>query len=101
MRRTGRVSFGAKFVVKYWQIWYAKYENRECCPQHEALNAFSAGVAFLAVTIAIPEPFLLPTAENWRPALAQLQGKFWRQIRSLIFIAKPRRRTDSDHNTEL
>jgi hypothetical protein len=86
--------FGAKFVVKYWQ---AKHENRECCPQHGALNAFSAGLAFPVVTIAVPEPFLLPTAENG----TQEGELFWRQIRSLIFIAKPRRRTDLDDNTEL
>jgi hypothetical protein len=30
--------FGAKFAVKYWQ---AKHENRECCPQHGALNGIS------------------------------------------------------------
>ena len=56
--------FGAKFVVKYW---HAKHENRECCPQHGALSAFFAGLAFSAVTIAVSEPFLLPTAENWCP----------------------------------
>jgi hypothetical protein len=56
--------FGAKFVVKYW---YVKHENRKCCPQHEALNASSVGLAFSAITIAVYEPFLLPTAENWSP----------------------------------
>jgi hypothetical protein len=61
MRQTCTISFGAKFVVKYWQ---AKHENRECCPQHEALSAFSAGLAFSAVTIAVPEPFLLSAAEK-------------------------------------
>jgi hypothetical protein len=61
MRQTGRISFGTKFVVKYW---HAKHENRNCCPQHGALNAFSVGLAFSAVTIAVSELFLLPTAEN-------------------------------------
>jgi hypothetical protein len=65
MRQTGRVSFGAKFAVKYW---HAKHENRECCPQHGALDVIFAGSAFSAVTIAVPEPFLLPTAENWHLA---------------------------------
>jgi hypothetical protein len=54
--------FGTKFVVKYW---HAKHENRKCCPQHGALSAFTAALAFSAVTIAIPEPFLLPTAKEW------------------------------------
>ena len=71
------MSFGTKFVVKYW---HAKHENRECCPQHGALSAFSAGLAFSAVNIAVSEPFycqllkigtavtkpfLLPAAKNW------------------------------------
>jgi hypothetical protein len=56
--------FGAQFVVKYW---HAKHENRNCCPQHGALSAFSASLAFSAVTIAVSEPFLLPTAEKWYP----------------------------------
>ena len=30
-----------------------------------ALSAFSAGLAFSAVTIAVAEPFLVPAAENW------------------------------------
>ena len=47
--------------------WQAKHENRECCPQHGALNGNSAGLAFSAVTLAVSEPFLLPTAENWSP----------------------------------
>jgi hypothetical protein len=64
MRQTGRISFGTKFVVKYW---HAKHENRKCCPQHGALSAFSAGLAFSAVTLAVSEPFLLPAAENWHP----------------------------------
>ena len=64
MRQTWGVSFGAKFVVKYWRV---KYENRKCCPQHGALNAFSVGLVFSAVTIAASEPFLLPTVENWYP----------------------------------
>ena len=51
-------------MVEYRQ---AKHENRECCPQHEALSAVSAGVAFSAVTIAVSEPFLLLAAENWSP----------------------------------
>jgi hypothetical protein len=94
MRQTYATFFGTKLVVKYWQ---AKHENRECCPQHGALSAVSAGLAFLAVNIAVSEPFLLPAAENW----SQLHDMFWHQIRSLIFIAKPRRRTDLDDNTEL
>jgi hypothetical protein len=57
MRQTGRISFGNKFLVKYW---HAKHKNRECGPQHGALNAVSAGLAFSAVTIAVSEPFLLP-----------------------------------------
>ena len=61
--------FGDKFVVKYW---HAKHENRECCPQHGALNGNSAGLAFSTVTIAVSEQFLLPTAENWSPG--------WRSI---------------------
>ena len=56
--------FGSKFVVKYW---HAKHENRNCCPQHGAFNAMSAGLAFSVVTIAVSEPFLLPIAENWSP----------------------------------
>ena len=64
MRQTVAKFFGAKFVVKYW---HAKHENRKCCPQHGALNAMSAGLAFSAVTLAVSEPFLLPTAENWSP----------------------------------
>ena len=46
---------------------------------------------------SISEPFLLPAAENW----SRLQDKCWHQIRNLIFIAKPRRRTNLDDNTEL
>jgi hypothetical protein len=60
MRQTMAKFFGTKFVVKYWQ---AKHENRECCPQHGALNGFTAGLAFSAVTIADSEPFLLPASE--------------------------------------
>jgi hypothetical protein len=45
----------------------AKHENAECCPQHGALSGISAGLAFSAITIAISEPFLQPTAENWSP----------------------------------
>ena len=56
MRQTVAIFFGAKFVVKYW---HAKHENRKCCPQHGALSAMSAGLAFSAVTIAVSEPFLL------------------------------------------
>jgi hypothetical protein len=59
MRQTWGIFFGAKFVVKYWQ---AKHENRKCCPQHGALSAFSADLAFSVVTIAVSEPFLQPTA---------------------------------------
>ena len=40
-------NFGTEFVVKYW---YAKHENRECCPQHGALNATFVSLAFSAVT---------------------------------------------------
>jgi hypothetical protein len=69
MRQTVAKFFGTKFVVKYW---HAKHENRECCPQHGALNASSAGLAFSAVTLAVSEPFLLPAAENWSPG--------WRSI---------------------
>jgi hypothetical protein len=64
MRQTVGVFFGTWFVVKYW---HAKHENRECCPQHGALSGIFAGLAFSAVTIAVSEPFLLPTAENWSP----------------------------------
>jgi hypothetical protein len=64
MRRIGRISFGTKFVVKYW---HAKHENRKCCPKHGALNAFSAGLAFSAINLAVSEPFLIPAAENWYP----------------------------------
>ena len=64
MRQTGKIIFGADFVVKYW---HAKHENRMCCPQHGALTAPSVGLAFSAVTIAVSEPFLLPAAENWHP----------------------------------
>ena len=69
MRQTVAKFLGTKFVVKYW---HAKHENRECCPQHGALNASSAGLAFSAVTLAVSEPFLLPAAENWSPG--------WRSI---------------------
>jgi hypothetical protein len=69
MRQTRAIFFGTKFMVKYW---YAKHENREYCPQHGALNPFFAGSAFSAVTIAVSEPFLLPTVENWYP--------FWRYV---------------------
>jgi hypothetical protein len=34
---------------------------------HE-VNVSSAGLAFSAVAIAVSEPFLLPTAENWSPS---------------------------------
>jgi hypothetical protein len=61
MRQTVANFFGTKFVVKYW---HAEHENRECCPQHGALNGNSAGLAFSAVTIAVSDPFLLLTAEN-------------------------------------
>ena len=64
MRQIKPSFLGTKFVVKYW---HAKHENRECCPQHGALSAFSVGLAFSAVTIAVSEPFLLPAAENWYP----------------------------------
>jgi hypothetical protein len=67
MRQKGTISFGTKFVVKYW---HAKHENRKCCPQHGALNGISAGLAFSVVTLAVSEPFLLPIAEkaeNWHP----------------------------------
>jgi hypothetical protein len=56
--------FGTKIVVKYW---HAKHENRKCSPHQGALSAISAGLAFSAVTIAVTEPFLLPSAENWSP----------------------------------
>jgi hypothetical protein len=64
MRQIVGIFFGTKFVVKYW---HAKHENRKCFPKHGALNVFSAGLAFSAVTIAVSEPFLLPTAEKWYP----------------------------------
>ena len=64
MRQTVANFFGTKFVVKYW---HAKHENRKCCPQHEALNTSSTGLAVSAVNVAVSEPFLLPTAENWSP----------------------------------
>ena len=64
MRQIKPDFFGTKFVVKYWD---AKHENRKCYPQHEALTPFSIGLAFPTVTIAVPEPFLLPTVENWYP----------------------------------
>jgi hypothetical protein len=64
MRQTGGISFGTEFVVKYL---HANHENRERCPQHGALNAFSAGLAFSAVTIAVPEAFVLLAAENRSP----------------------------------
>jgi hypothetical protein len=64
MRQTVANFLGAKFAVKYWQ---AKYGNRKCCPQHGVLSAFSAGLAFSAVAIAVSESFLLPTAEKWYP----------------------------------
>ena len=51
----------------YSEYWHAKHENRKCCPQHGALNAMSAGLAFSAVTTAVSEPFLQPAAENWSP----------------------------------
>jgi hypothetical protein len=35
-------------MVKYW---YTEHENRECCPQHGALTAFSVSLAFSAVAI--------------------------------------------------
>jgi hypothetical protein len=69
MGQTVAKFFGTKFVVKYW---HAKQENRECCSKHGALSAFSAGLAFSAVTLAVSEPFLLPAAENWSPG--------WRSI---------------------
>ena len=78
MRRTVATFFGTKLVVKYWQ---AKHENRECCPQHKALSAVSAGLAFSAVTIAVSEAFLLSAAENWRPEKSFF---FWHRVRSLI-----------------
>ena len=64
MRQTWTISFGTEFVVKYW---HAKHENRECCPQHGALNGPSASLAFSAVTIAVSEAFLLSVAENRSP----------------------------------
>ena len=64
MRQIKPSFFGTKFVVKYG---HAKHENRECCPQHGALSAFSVELAFSAVTIAVSEPFLLPATENWGP----------------------------------
>ena len=64
MRQIKPSFLGTKFVVKYW---HAKLKNREGCPQHGALNVFSVGLAFSAVTIAVTEPFLLPAAENWYP----------------------------------
>jgi hypothetical protein len=51
-------------VVKYWHATHATHENRECYPQHGALNPCTAGLAFSAVTIAVSEAFLLPAAEN-------------------------------------
>jgi hypothetical protein len=35
----------------------------------------SAGLAFSAVTLAVSDPFLLPTTENWSPG--------WRTILAL------------------
>ena len=64
MRQTVGVIFGTKFGVKYW---HAKHENRKCRPQHGASNVISAGLAFSAVTLAVPEPFLLLAAENRSP----------------------------------
>ena len=64
MRQTGTISIGTEFVVEYW---HAKHENPKCCPQHVASTALFDGLAFSAVTIAVSEAFLLPTAENWSP----------------------------------
>ena len=64
----------------------------------ELLTPFSADLAFSAVTIAVSEAFLLPAAENGYPK----NPFFWHQVRSLMFIAKPRRwRPDSNHNIKL
>ena len=62
MRQTCMISFGTKFVVKYW---HAEHENRTRYPEHGALYPFYIGLAFPAVTIAVSEPFLLQAAENW------------------------------------
>ena len=43
---------------------HAKHEHRKRRPQHEALTAPSAGLAFSAVNIAVSEAFLLPAAES-------------------------------------
>jgi hypothetical protein len=64
MRQTRAISFGTEFVAKYR---HAKHENRKCCPQHGALSAFSAGLAFSAVTITVSEASLLPAAKNRSP----------------------------------
>ena len=63
MRQTLGIFFGTKFVVKYW---HAKHKIESVVHNME-LTAFSAGLAFSAVTIAVSEHFLLPTAENWSP----------------------------------
>jgi hypothetical protein len=39
----------------------------ESVVQSHFQSAVSAGLAFSAVTIAVPEAFLLPAAENWSP----------------------------------
>jgi hypothetical protein len=71
MRQPGRISFGTKFVVKYW---HAKHENRKCCPQHGALSGIFASLAISAVTLAVFEPFLLPAAENWHPVIGYVMA---------------------------
>ena len=71
MRQTVGIFFGTKVVVEYW---HAEHENRKCCPQHEALSAIRAGLAFSVVTIAVSEPFLLPTDENWSPGRGYVFG---------------------------
>jgi hypothetical protein len=83
MRQTVGIFLGTKFVVKYW---HAKYENRKCCPQHEALNASSAGLAFSAVTIAVARRFYYRLLQIG----SQVGDMFWHQDRILIVIAKPR-----------
>jgi hypothetical protein len=47
------------------EILACEARKSKCYPKHGALNASSAGLAFSAVTIAVSEPFILPTAENW------------------------------------
>jgi hypothetical protein len=97
MRQTGKIIFGTEFAVKYSCIGMRRMKIEKVSSTTWSFKWLFCRLVFSAVIIAVSEPFLLPAAELG----TQLQDKLWHQDRILIFIAKPRWRSGSNHNMEL